>query len=209
MKKIYRDPKESPLPIQMDGTSNLYFLNNNKKLLKINIQSIAETFFESGKVVAEMEQQTNRDNWEGDSILLTDINLISKTGETRKSIPYGIELMLHHGITPVIDRNGYIRDLYSEKDAKTLSSIRQLIAEKNLDTHCRTCNINQLDRTRSNTTLQEQDMDVLEVEEDNEALWEEFERLRAKQKQDSGQATTSGDADIWSRSHADKYDKGS
>ena len=208
MKKIYRDPKQSPLPIQIDGTSNLYFLNKNQKLLKINIQAIADTFFESGKVVAEMEQQTHRDSWDGDSILLTDINLISKTGETRKSIPYGIELMLHHRITPVIDRNGYIRDLYSEKDAKILSSIRQLIAEKNLDPNCRTCNINQLERPRSESTLQDQDMDVLEIEEDNEALWEEFERLRAKQKQDSGQAAASDDADIWSSSHAAKYDKG-
>ena len=208
MKKIYRDPKESPLPIQIDGTSNLYFLNKDKKLLKINIETIAETFFESGKVIAEMEQQTHRDSWDGDSILLTDISLISKTGETRKSIPYGIELMLHHGITPVIDRNGYIRDLYSEKDAQILSSIRQLIAEKNLDPDCRTCNINKLDKNLSNTTLEEQEMEVVEIEEDNAALWEEFERLRAKQKEDMGEATTSDDADIWSRSHAAKYDKG-
>jgi len=205
MKKIYRDPKESPLPIQIYGTSNLYFLNREKKLLKINIQSIAKTFFQSGRVVAEMEQQTPRDSWEGDSILLTDIDLISKTGETRKSIPYGIELMLHHGITPVIDRNGYIRDLYSEKDAQTLSSIRQLIAAKNLDPDCRTFNLNKLDKTQSNINPEAQNMEVLEIEEDNEALWEEFERLRSKQRADSGQVND--DADIWSRSHAAKYDK--
>lgn len=208
MKKIYRDPKQSPLPIQIDGTSNLYFLNKDEKLLKINIEAIAQTFFESGKIVAEMEQHTHKDSWEGDSIILTDVGLISKTGETRKSIPYGIELMLHHQITPVIDRNGYIRDLYSEKDAQILSSIRQLIAEKNLDPDCRTCNINQLDKSQPITTPKEQDVDVLETEEDNEALWEEFERLRAKQKQDMGQPTTTEDSDIWSRSHAAKYDKG-
>jgi len=206
MKKIYRDPKESPLPIQIDGTSNLYFLNKHKKLLKINIETIAEAFFESGKVVGEVELQSHKDSWDGDSILLADISLISKTGETRKSIPYGIELMLHHNITPVIDRNGYIRDLYSEKDAETLSSIRQLIAEKNLDPSSRSYNINQLEKSQVNTTLQDQNMEVLEIEEDNEALWEEFERLRSKQKQDTGNNTDN--ADIWSHSNADKYDKG-
>jgi len=206
MKKIYRDPKESPLPIQIDGTSNLYFLNKDKKLLKINIETIAEAFFESGKVVGEVELQSHKDSWDGDSILLADIGLISKTGETRKSIPYGIELMLHHNITPVIDRNGYIRDLYSEKDAETLSSIRQLIAEKNLDPGSRDYNINQLEKSRANTTLQDQNMEVLEIEEDNEALWAEFERLRSKQKQDTGNNTDN--ADIWSHSNADKYDKG-
>ncbi|NNJ90246.1 MAG: hypothetical protein HKP55_01110 [Gammaproteobacteria bacterium] len=206
MKKIYRDPKESPLPIQIDGSSNLYFLNKNKKLLKINIENIAETFFESGKMVGEIEKQSHKDSWEGDSILLADIGLISKTGETRKSIPYGIELMLHHHITPVIDRYGYIRDLYSEKDAKTLSCIRDLIAEKNLDPNSRTCNINTLDKNHSKTTLKEQQLEVLEIEEDNEALWAEFERLRAKQKQDMGKNINN--IDIWSRSHADKYDKG-
>jgi len=206
MKKIYRDPKESPLPIQIDGTSNLYFLNKDKKLLKINIETIAEAFFESGKVVGEVELQSHKDSWDGDSILLADIGLISKTGETRKSIPYGIELMLHHNITPVIDRNGYIRDLYSEKDAETLSSIRQLIAEKNLDPGSRGYNINQLEKSRANTTLQDQNMEVLEIEEDNEALWAEFERLRSKQKQDTGNNTDN--ADIWSHSNADKYDKG-
>jgi len=206
MKKIYRDPKESPLPIQIDGTSNLYFLNKDKKLLKINIETIAEAFFESGKVVGEVELQSHKDSWDGDSILLADISLISKTGETRKSIPYGIELMLHHNITPVIDRNGYIRDLYSEKDAETLSSIRQLIAEKNLDPGSRDYNINQLEKSRANTTLQDQNMEVLEIEEDNEALWAEFERLRSKQKQDTGNNTDN--ADIWSHSNADKYDKG-
>jgi hypothetical protein len=207
MKKIYRDPKESPLPIQIDGSSNLYFLNKNQKLLKINIETIAETFFESGKMVGEIEKQSHKDGWEGDSILLADIGLISKTGETRKSIPYGIELMLHHQITPVIDRHGNIRDLYSEKDAKTLSCIRDLIAEKNLDPNSRTCNINKLDKNHSKTTLKEQHLEVLEIEEDNEALWAEFERLRAKQKQDMGKST-SGNTDIWAHSKADKYDKG-
>jgi hypothetical protein len=206
MKRVYRDPKESPLPIQIDGTSNLYFLNKNKKLLKINIETIADTFFESGKVVGEIEMQSHKDNWDGDSIILADISLISKTGETRKSIPYGIELMLHHNITPVIDRRGFIRDLYSEKDAATLASIRQIIAEKNLDLNARQANQNRLETTFPASNTQSQDVEVVEIADDNEALWAEFERLRAKQKEDLGK--TIENADIWSRSHADKYDKG-
>ncbi len=206
MKKIYRDPKESPLPIQIDGTSNLYFLNKQHKLLKINIETIAESFFQSGKVVGEIEMQSHKDSWDGDSIILADIGLISKTGETRKSIPYGIELMLHHDITPVIDRNGYIRDLYSEKDAATLASIRQLIAEKNLSPESRSENVNQLEKSQATSvTLGDQNMEVVEIEDDNEALWAEFERLRAKQKQDLGK--TIENADIWTRTHWDKFEK--
>ena len=206
MKKIYRDPKESPLPIQIDGTSNLYFLNKDKKLLKINIETIAETFFESGKVVGEIEMQSHKDTWDGDSIILADVNLIAKTGEARKSIAYGIELMLHHEITPVIDRNGLIRDLYSEKDSQTLASIRQLIAEKNLHPDTRIFNVNQLEKSEATSvTDADENMEVLEIEEDNEALWAEFERLREKQKK-SAQSTIEN-ADIWSHSHADKYDK--
>lgn len=206
MKKKYRDPKESPLPIQIDGTSNLYFLNNEKKLLKINIETIADTFFETGKVVGEIEMNSLRDSWDGDSIILGDNELISKTGETRKSIAYGIELLLYHEITPVIDRNGLIRDLHSEHDVETLASIRQLIADKNLNLKSRTTNINQLEKPLATTvTLGVETMEVIEIDDDDEALWEEFERLRAKQK--SAIETPEEDAAIWEHSHADKYDK--
>lgn len=213
-KKFYADVKTAPLPVQIDSSFNLYFQNSQKKLLKISVKSIADQVFSSAQIIARLEFGVPGDRWSGNSIVLTDNDLINKTGEVRKSIAYGIELMLHHRITPIIDRRGLIRNITIGDDSETLASLRQLIAEKNIDTSLRSNNLNHVD-SKSFATFGSENLQVIEINNADEALWAEFERLRSKQRveksrpgaQPGSRSGNEDDGDIWAYTHADKYDK--
>ena len=209
MKKFYKDFKQSPLPIQINDSKELYFRNCELKLLKINIGTISDTVFSDDNIIGEIEISTDNDHWDGDSIILHDDNLITRTGERRKSIAYGIELLLHHGLTPFLDFNGYIRSMHLHDDKTTLNLVRQMIQEKNLNLALRKLNRNKLDIEEVKAIVESNaDIEVSEIESDDEALWAEFERLRHKQAPAPANNTAQADEDIWSsRSNVDKYDK--
>ena len=206
-KVIYKDFKLSPLPIQIDDSYNLYFQNKEKKLFKFNIESISKGIIELERILGEVQINSPKDNWQGDSIVFTDNELISKTGEYRKSIPYGIEIMLHCKCTPIIDRYGYIRDLHSDqsKDIETLTWIRQCISDKILNVKIRKSNLNHFNNELFKS-INNQHLEVVEINSEDESVWAEFERLRDHQKKQL-EKTEPENTDVWSHtSNVDKYD---
>jgi len=180
--KAYKDFRLSPLPIQIDDSYNLYFQNKEEKLFKFSIKEIADDFFRSGRILGEVHNHSPEDSWHGESILLTDNELIAKTGEYRKSIPYGIELMLHYKFTPIIDRYGYIRNLPCNKveDIKILTWIRMSITHKVLNAKIRKYNKNRFnaDLFMPKNSL---NLELVEINCEDEKVWADLEKLKNKQ----------------------------
>lgn len=182
-KILYKDFRLAPLPIQIDDSFDLYFQNKEKRLFKFNIEAIAEDLFTAGRVLGEVHVNSPQDSWHGDSIILTDDELITKTGENRKSIPYGVELMLHYKFTPIIDRFGYIRNLACNKveDIKILTWIRMNITHKVLNAKIRKYNKNRFNMACF-TPIDSQNVELVEINCEDEKVWVDLEKLRPKPK---------------------------